>query len=45
MLDILDYAELVKTISLEEIQQAAAKYFNINNYVRVTLFPEEWMKE
>jgi zinc protease len=45
MLDILDYAELVKTISLEEIQQAAVKYFNMNNYVRVTLFPEEWMMQ
>ena len=45
MLDILDYAELVKTISLEEIQQSAARYFNMKNYVRVTLFPEEWMMQ
>ncbi len=45
MMDILDYAELVKTISLEELKQSAAKYFNMNNYVRVTLFPEEWMMQ
>jgi zinc protease len=45
MMDILDYAEFVKTITLEEIQQSATKYFNMNNYVRVTLFPEEWMME
>jgi len=45
MMDILDYADLVKIISLENIQRAATKYFNMNNYVRVTLFPEEWMKE
>ena len=37
--------EQVKTISLEDIKQSAAKYFNMSNYVRVTLFPEEWMKE
>lgn len=45
MTDILDYTELVKTITLEDIQKSASKYFNMNNYVRVTLFPEEWMME
>ena len=45
MMDILDYAELVKTISLEDLKQSAAKYFNMDNYIRVTLFPEEWMMQ
>jgi zinc protease len=45
MNEILDYANLVKSISLANIQRAAAKYFNMNNYVRVTLFPEEWMMQ
>jgi len=45
MMDILDYDKLVETITLEDIKQSATRYFNMNNYVRVTLFPEEWMMQ
>ncbi|MQY80449.1 MAG: insulinase family protein [Bacteroidetes bacterium] len=37
---ILDYPQLVKTLSAEMIQNAARKYFNMNNYVQVVLIPE-----
>lgn len=37
---ILNYLELVNNLTLEDIRQAAEKYFNINNYVRVVLYPE-----
>ncbi|MCK4346033.1 MAG: insulinase family protein, partial [Bacteroidales bacterium] len=37
---ILDYPQLVKTLSAEMIQNTARKYFNMNNYVQVVLMPE-----
>jgi len=37
---ILDYLQLVERISLQDIQQAAARYLNKQNYVRVVLYPE-----
>ncbi|MBN1407965.1 MAG: insulinase family protein [Calditrichaceae bacterium] len=37
---ILDYLDLVESLALNDIQQAAQKYFNFNNYVRVVLLPE-----
>ena len=39
--DILRYDELVESLTLEDIQKAAQKFFNVENYVQVTLFPEE----
>ena len=38
--DILTYKDLVNHLTLEKIQQAAKKYINTNNYVRVVLYPE-----
>ena len=42
---IMDYLNLVENLTLEDIQQAAKEYFDINNYVRVVLYPEEKNKE
>lgn len=42
---IMDYLTLVDSLTLEDIQQAAQKYFNVNNYVRVVLYPQERSKE
>ncbi len=42
MMDILDYDQVAETVTLDEIQKAANKYFNMENYVRVTLYPEDW---
>jgi len=42
MSDILDYDQLVNSVTLSDIQLAAQKYFNMDNYVRVTLYPENW---
>lgn len=38
---IMDYLDLVNSLTLDDIQQAAKKYFNLNNYVRVVLLPEK----
>ena len=38
---IIRYKELVETLDREKIQKAAQHYFNINNYVRVVLYPEK----
>jgi zinc protease len=37
---IMDYLDLVDKLTLEDIQRAAQKYFDVNNYVRVVLYPE-----
>ncbi|MHB9027865.1 MAG: M16 family metallopeptidase, partial [Candidatus Latescibacterota bacterium] len=39
-LEILDYGKLVQSLSSNDIRQAAQKYLNEKNYVRVTLSPE-----
>ena len=39
-LDILEYEKLIKELSLENIQKAANQYFNVENYVQITLYPE-----
>jgi zinc protease len=36
---ILKYPELIKRLDTEMIQEAAGKYFNVNNYVQVVLEP------
>lgn len=38
--DILTYPDLVNELTLDDIQNAAKKYLNKENLVRVTLFPE-----
>ncbi|MEJ2543890.1 MAG: insulinase family protein [Calditrichaceae bacterium] len=38
---IMDYLDLVDSLTLDDIQQAAKNYFNVKNYVRVVLLPEE----
>ncbi len=38
---IMDYLDLVNSLTLDDIQQAAKKYFNVDNYVRVVLLPEK----
>jgi zinc protease len=38
---IMDYLDLVNSLTLDNIQQAAQKYFNVDNYVRVVLLPEK----
>ena len=39
--DILTYGKLIDNLSADMIQEAARKYFDMNNYVKVSLFPEE----
>ena len=36
-----EYNKMVKSITLDDIKAAAAKYFDLNNYVVVTLRPED----
>jgi len=40
--DILKYDELVDGLTLQAIQNAAQLYLNTNNYVLVTLYPEDF---
>ena len=37
---ILRYGDFIDGLNADMIQNAAQKYFNINNYVKVSLFPE-----
>ncbi|MEE9190928.1 MAG: insulinase family protein [Candidatus Neomarinimicrobiota bacterium] len=39
--EILEYPDVVATLSEEMIRKAALKYLNIENYVQVVLFPEK----
>lgn len=39
--NVTDYAEMVKSVTTKDIQTLAAKYINLNNYVVVTLRPED----
>ncbi len=38
---VTEYNKMVKSITLDDIKAAAAKYFDLNNYVVVTLRPED----
>ena len=42
MSDIIKYDELVESLTLEAIQNAAKKYFDMNNFVQVSLYPEDF---
>jgi zinc protease len=39
--DILEFPKLVDNLSGEAIQATANTYFDVNNYIKVVLFPEE----
>jgi len=38
---ILDYPDLVRNVTLADIQAAARQYLNTNNYVQLDLYPEK----
>ena len=38
---LIQYPALVDSLTVEAVQQAAQKYFNMDRYVRVVLYPEE----
>ena len=40
--DILNYDELVEGLTLESIQNTAQRYLDLDNYVQVTLYPEDF---
>ena len=40
-LRLLEYEEMVDSLTPEEVREAAEKYFDMENYVRVVLLPEE----
>ncbi len=39
--NILDYGELIDGLTAELVQEAAVRYLNTENYVRVSLYPEQ----
>ena len=41
----LEYGEMVDSLTLEDMSAAAEKYFDMENYVRVVLLPEEGAAE
>jgi zinc protease len=41
-LDILDYEESLLEITPEGVQRSAARYFDLDNYVQISLMPEGW---
>jgi zinc protease len=43
--DIIRDDEKIDQLTLADIQEAARKYLNPENYVRVVLYPEDWAKE
>lgn len=40
--DILTYEKRVDALSLKDLQQAAQKFFDMNNYVKAVLYPENY---
>ena len=42
---VFKYPELVDSLTSEAVQAAAKRYFNMDNYVRVVLYPEEMAEE
>ena len=40
-LDILRYNDLIDELSCESLRDAAERFLNTDNYVRVSLYPEE----
>ncbi len=44
-LRLIQYPALVDSLTVEAVQQAAQRYFNMDRYVRVVLYPEEGESE
>ncbi len=42
---LLEYPELVDSLTSEAVQAAAKRYFNMDNYVRVVLYPEDMTEQ
>jgi zinc protease len=42
---VLKYDELVENLTPEMVQKAAQKYFNIENYARFVLYPQDFAKK
>ncbi len=40
-MEILEYDKLVDSLTLDNIRETAQKYFNMDNYVKVVLYPED----
>lgn len=40
--NILDYEERVNALSLQDLQKAAQKFFDMKNYVKAVLYPEDF---
>jgi zinc protease len=38
---ILSYEQRIATLTAQDVKDAAARYFNMNNYVQVVLYPEK----
>ena len=38
---LIQYPALVDSLTVDVVQQSAQKYFNMDRYVRVVLYPEE----
>ena len=43
-LEILTYDKLINSLTVEDIKTSANKYFNMNNYVKVVLYPEDFVE-
>ena len=43
--DILTYEALIETLTLEWVQEAAQLYLRTDNYVQISLYPEEQPEE
>ena len=38
--DVLGYEEIIEALTAEMVKEEAQRYFDMNNYVQVTLYPE-----
>ena len=43
--NILHYEELVDNLNVQSVRQTAQNYMDINNYVRIILYPENWIED
>ncbi len=39
--NVMTYGEMVEGLSLDDIREAARRYFDVRNYVKVVLYPED----
>ena len=40
--NILDYEQKVDALTVQDLQKAAQKFFNMSNYVKTVLYPENF---